>query len=349
MDIIRRVAFLLAAVFVHVYGNQSKVLRMVTWNVADNSRMDDGFTDQAIDQLLGIGAEKAGQRVEDIFAVGLQEQCWQCNYDDMMDIGQTFLRRLNLKYPGVFEIIGIEGTRESNWCELGCKAGTHGTTALLVIAKKGVVTSHRSFHRNDGCSDRIVENDEKGVAYMQVTLNTGQSVCLATSHLESRSPKHRRQCLDYFFSDAEKNVNWSDGCDFHFLSGDFNTRTAAAASPNQDSYLQPQSNLEGLRARDEMLGSTPFGQDADWRGNLLDFINSVQNKVFKESPLKFRPTYKLAKDASSCSGKVPCYRTDRPLSWTDRILHTNGKSLNYDSIPLLNSDHLPVFEEFQLS
>ena len=48
------------------------------------------------------------------------------------------------------------------WCTLGCKFGSHGTTALLVIAKRGLVSSHKAFHRNDGCSAALVENDEKG-------------------------------------------------------------------------------------------------------------------------------------------------------------------------------------------
>jgi len=363
---IPRLAVLLAAFFVLLNGDQSKVLRMATWNVADNSRMDEqGFSNQAIDRLMDIIRKKS---VADIFAVGLQEQCWRCNKERMMEIGQAFMRRLNVRYAGVFEMIGIEGTRESSQCEKGCESGTHGTTALLVIAKKGLCKSHKSFHFNKGCSTK--NNNEKGVAYMRMNLNTGQSICLATSHLESRSPKYRRQCLRSFFTDANKNVDWSAGCDFHFLSGDINTRTAAAASPNQNSYIPPQMNfskkikvtlisenhqkffrkdMEKLKANDEMSGSTPFGQDEDWQGNLLGFINSVQSKVFKESPLQFPPTYKLAKDATPCDGKVPCYRTDRPLSWTDRIIYTNGKSLNYNSIQLLDSDHLPVVLDFQLS
>jgi len=306
---IPRLAVLLAAFFVLLNGDQSKVLRMATWNVADNSRMDEqGFSNQAIDRLMDIIRKKS---VADIFAVGLQEQCWRCNKERMMEIGQAFMRRLNVRYAGVFEMIGIEGTRESSQCEKGCESGTHGTTALLVIAKKGLCKSHKSFHFNKGCSTK--NNNEKGVAYMRMNLNTGQSICLATSHLESRSPKYRRQCLRSFFTDANK------------------------------------KDMEKLKANDEMSGSTPFGQDEDWQGNLLGFINSVQSKVFKESPLQFRPTYKLAKDATSCDGKVPCYRTDRPLSWTDRIIYTNGKSLNYNSIQLLDSDHLPVVLDFQLS
>ena len=59
-------------------------------------------------------------------------------------------------------MIGIEGTRESSQCEKGCESGTHGTTALLVIAKKGLCKSHKSFHFNKGCSTK--NNNEKGPA-----------------------------------------------------------------------------------------------------------------------------------------------------------------------------------------
>lgn len=324
-----------------------KVLRMVTWNVADNSGMGGSFQPAALDKLLGIEANNAGGQVADIYAVGLQEQCWQCDSDDMLDIPTAFLRRL--EGHGDFEIVGIEATRESNWCELGCKMGTHGTTALFVIAKRGLVNQHRGFQRNDGCSDRFPENDEKGVAYMRLTLSTGQSVCLGTSHLESRAPDVRRQCLKNFFWDAETNLNWSDDCDYHFLSGDFNARTAGVATPHQKDFLPPGTNLQYLKETDELLGTHPYGQSDEWTGNMLTFINSVQKNIFKETSVNFNPTYKLDSAKGSCGGKSPCYRTNRPLSWTDRILHTRGTSLKYDSIHLLKSDHLPVFEEFQLS
>jgi len=322
-------------------------LRMITWNVADNSGMPAGFDDGAIDQLLGKH-DFVGGRAAEIFAIGLQEQCWQCNEDEMMDIPLAFLKRLNNRGLGTYDIVGVEGTRESNWCEMGCKFGTHGTTALFVIARRGLVTEHKSFHRNDGCSDKFPENDEKGVAYMRFVLSSGKSVCVATSHLESKNPKTRRQCLNSFFSDAKKNLNWHE-CDYQFISGDFNTRTAASAPAGQKSHLDDDADLSSLRATDEMTGSRPYGRDDSWNGNLLKFINTVQSSVFKESPLTFLPTYKVAKASESCDGKLPCYRTDRPQSWTDRILHTAGTSLRYDSIHFEFADHYPVFEEFQLS
>jgi len=318
------------------------VLRVVTWNVGDNSGMEDGFNNEAMDKLLGI--DESAQ-VADIFAVGVQEQCWQCNQDDMLAIPRKFLQRLG--NSGSFEIIGIEATRESNVCEFGCKIGTHGTTALFVIARRGLVTQHFGFHRNDGCSDMWPENDEKGVAYMRLVMSTGQSVCVATSHLESKRPKTRRKCLKSFFSDAQDNLKWSSACDFEFISGDFNARTAASAPAGQSNHLSGKSDLSSLKSTDEMVGSDPYGSDK--YGNMLDFINSVQVNVFKESPLTFLPTYKVTESAGSCGGKTPCYKTNRPHSWTDRILHTRGKSLKYDSIDLEFSDHYPVYEEFQLA
>jgi len=98
------------------------LLRVVTWNVGDNSGMEDGFNNEAMDKLLGIGESS---QEADIFAVGVQEQCWQCDQDDMLDIPRKFLQRLSKS--GNFEIVGIEATRESKSCELGCKFfGTHG-------------------------------------------------------------------------------------------------------------------------------------------------------------------------------------------------------------------------------
>jgi len=325
------------------YGTSQKpIIRIVTWNVADNSGMDDAFDYDAIDKLLGI---YPGAKLADIFAVGLQEMCWNCNEEDMIKVAQLFEYRL----PPDYRVVGIEATRESMWCTLGCKLGSHGTTALLVIAKHGLVTNHKAFHRNDGCSAALVENDEKGVAYMQMELKTGETVCVASSHLESKKPETRRDCLEFFFSDAQKNLDWSSKCDFEFITGDFNARTAAKPPTGQRAHLEKGSDLSALMTNDEMAGSNPYGRDESWNGNMLSFINTVQGNVYKESPVHFLPTYKLAKSKDDCGWKIPCYRTDRPLSWTDRVLHTRGKSLNYDSIYLELSDHHPVFEEFELS
>jgi len=332
-----------------VLGDPEKppVLRVVTWNVADNSGMEEGFDDGAVDKLLGLDGLEDGQQAADIFAVGLQEQCWQCNEDEMIDIPRVFLNRLTNHGLGPYEVVGVEGTRESWLCEMGCLVGSHGTTALFVLAKKGLIVDHQSFHYNDGCSDKFPQNDEKGVAYMKLSLSSGPSVCVATSHLESRNPATRRQCLKDFFQDANKNMKWSE-CDYQFISGDFNTRTAAVALKGQNQLVPAEPDMLSLKAQDEMSGSVPFGTNDDWSGSLLEFINSVQSTTFKESPVSFAPTYKVAK-AEMCSGKRPCYRTNRPKSWTDRILHTSGSSQKYDSIHIDFADHYPVFEDFELS
>ena len=35
-------------------------------------------------------------------------------------------------------------------------------------------------------------------------LKSGETVCVASSHLESKKPETRRNCLEYFLSDAQK-------------------------------------------------------------------------------------------------------------------------------------------------
>jgi len=300
-------------------------IRLVTWNVADNSKMAGGFDDAAIDRVLGLGE---GQ-LSDLYAIGLQEQCWQCNEQDMMDIPNKFLRRLN--QHGQFVVVGIEGTRESMWCEWGCLIGTHGSTFVLVLAREALV------------------KEANGVAYMRLSLSSGLSVCVAASHLESRDSKVRRQCLDNFFGDANENLQWSN-CDYQFLGGDFNTRTG---SNSGDSWFLTASDsqpmLDKMKDQDEMTGSNPYGRSEDWNGNMLAFINTVQTSTYKEMSLKFVPTYKINEADENCQGNMPCYRTDRPQSWTDRILYTNGTGVKYEAILIEVSDHYPVAAEFILN
>jgi len=153
---------------------------------------------------------------------------------------------------------------------------------------------------------------------------------------------------------SEREMQWISGCDFHFLSGDFNVRTAEKATPGQLAYFRPQSNFNYLKPHDELAGNNAFGyfgrRDTVAR-NLLGFINSVQSNIFKESPIRFPPTFKVDYKGKeiSCRGRNPCYRTDRPLSWTDRILYTAGTIKSpYNSIQLTSSDHHPVYQEFVL-
>jgi len=327
-------------------------IRIVTWNVADNGDMGGSFLVNAIDAVLGLYQGTTVQEMPDIYAIGLQEQCWECNVNAMVKIAERFLERIQIVAQD-YEVVGVEGTRESSVCELGCSlVGTHGTTALVVIARRGLVTSHASFHRNDGCSSaHFIENDEKGVAYMTMSLAAGKKVCVAASHLESKSARTRRYCLKEFFSDANNNemVRWSASCDFQFVFGDFNTRTGDEISgPSTGIHVAPGTDLSSLKTRDEFLGSQPYGTAPDWRGNLLAFINSVQTATFKEGPFDFMPTYSVRKAKDNCQGNFPCYRSNRPKSWTDRIIFTEGRLLKYDAILEEYGDHFPVFAEFRL-
>jgi len=340
--------------------NADPVLRMITWNVADNTGMGDQFTDDDIDAVLGLDGKQP--QTAEIYAIGLQEQCWMCNKKNMLKISNAFLGRL--KTYGVYEVKGIEGTRMDDDCEGSCPK-SHGTTAILVIARHGIVKAHKQHHYTQGCSDK--GSQEKGVAYMQLTLANGKKACVATSHLESRSSKIRRECLRNFFDEAEEVTQWTSGCDFHFFSGDLNTRTAAEAPKGQKVYFPPEENFDFyfdyLKKLDELTGSVPWTIMENLEGNMLKFINDVQSNDFKESTLSFAPTYKLDRKGKStykldrkeksCAeikkSKNPCYRSDRPLSWTDRIIYTAGAELSqYDSIPLTSSDHHPVYQEFRL-
>jgi len=359
---------------------------MVTWNVEDNKGMKDEFDDDAMDSLLGItnhiGAPKP---VADIFAIGLQRNCWNCATNKLVKIPEAFRSRLLLKGFD-YEVIGIQVTRQDKICN--CKP-EHGTTALFVLAMRGVVQDKQSFRFLKGCADSALANDEKGVAYMRLSLTNGKSVCLATSHLGSHSAAHRRECLKNFLDDADKNVQWYD-CDFKFISGDFNTRTsdkekektpegkapAFKTQPVVDKKVDAKFLTE-LKSKDELVGKDSwythiYEEKVKEKGkvkdtvnpvnplNLLAFINVSQKKgtEYQESGLSFAPTFPLD-IGGTCSVKFEkaseriqvqrnCYKAERSLHWTDRIIFSGGKILKYDSIPLHKSEHLPVFGKFEL-
>jgi len=292
--------------------DKKQLLRMVTWNVAENKGMKNEIRADDIDSLLGITSYKGKQpsrHVADIFAVGLQENCWNCATNKLSEIPKAFLNQLELKpkLKGQYEIIGIQVTRESPTCICQPK---HGTTALFVIAKKGVVKhgDKKLFNYLTGCSDTKPHNNEKGVAYMRLTLANGHSVCLATNHLESRSPKTRRECLKNFLVDADKKVQWS-GCDSKFISGDFNTRTSDQKPEDFKSktVLDQESKadddfLKNLKLKDEMQGKDAYGKDKTNPYNMLDFINKAQGTTYHECDVDFVPTSKI--DAGTTCYKV---------------------------------------------
>jgi len=322
--------------------------------------MNKKIDNDMLDKLLFEGKLAKGEdKFADIYAIGLQELCYKCDKNTLGEIPTDFKHRLETKLPGKYAVIGIKGTREVDDCiKKFCKWGAdgndaHGTTALIVLAKNGVVKSYKkySFVGEKTCSHK--DNHEKGVAYMRLELTTGKSVCIATSHLDSDVPELRRKCIEEFHKDADKNdAKWST-CDFKFISGDFNTRTAS----DKPSPAQPKSPALGndhvtpalikdLEPLDELIGDNPYAKDS--HGNMLQFINAVQKTHYVESKLKFNPTYKVDNKNPAKPAK---YGKDRPISWCDRVIHNGGKSIEYDSIddmPAEKSDHFPVFEEFEI-
>ncbi|KAA8495545.1 Inositol-1,4,5-trisphosphate 5-phosphatase 1 [Porphyridium purpureum] len=110
--------------------------------------------------------------------------------------------------------------------------------------------------------------------------------------------------------------------------GDLNYRLGA--SVDECSQWIAEQNWDAMFERDQL-------QLAQRSGDAF--------ALFREPPIKFAPTYKLARDAN-------IYTTDknRVPSWTDRVLHLNLKGtrlrvLAYGSCAdVLGSDHRPVFQ-----
>lgn len=336
----------LSAIFpiCRVWATETKI-RVMTWNVADNGGMEGSFTDAAIDDVLGL----SGMDIPSIYAIGLQENCWNCNTQNLAEIGKKFLSRINRKARIKYVVIGIYATRMSRKCELGCKFNTHGTTVLLVIGKVSLGATYSALRQNYGCSSKFIPNEEKGIAAMKIRLKRGKTICFGAGHLDSDKPSYRRRCLKAFFDTADKRPKWSTSCDVQYIFGDFNTRTGDKTEGKSDGkYVPRTTNFTLLKTKDELAGSKPYGTGSDWKSNLLSYMNKVQPKKFQECPFKFMPTYSLKPAKEYCGGKFPCYRTNRPMSWTDRIVHTGGKCLKYDAIYAEYGDHFPVFAEFML-
>ena len=336
-------------------SNAIKV-RIVTWNVADNTRMNGGFLDAAIDNVLGLLDD---DELADMYAVGLQENCWKCNEGNLMQIGAKFLQRIDKKKKNEYEVLGVMGTRMSSTCELKCIVNFHGTTAIFVIARKLLSASPQLFRHNDGCSVNFIANKEKGFAAMAVQLTGKKRLCFGAAHLDSSKPQARRDCVSKFYTTADKEVDWSKKCTSQFLFGDFNTRTGdktdGAVAP-KGKYVPKGTEFDDLREKDELAGKTPYGTSSDWNKNLLTHVNEIQKFIafqnhakapeFKECPFTFMPTYSIKNSAKNCAGEFPCYRVDRPMSWTDRIIYTNAKCQAYDAIYAEYGDHFPVYAEF---
>lgn len=137
-----------------------------------------------------------------------------------------------------------------------------------------------------------------------------------------------------FFEQSDKeNVKWSSSCDAQFVFGDLNTRTGdKTKGESHGKYYSNTTDFDWLKVKDELRGDKPYGIDSVWKSNLLSYINKVQEKTFKEGSANFMPTYSLKPAKEFCGGYFPCYRTNRPLSWTDRVIYTEGKLLKYDAI-----------------
>lgn len=186
-----------------------------------------------------------------------------------------------------------------------------------------------------------------GVAAIRYTPEPkGASLCFAAVHLDVNEPDYRRHCLKKFFTISDQKLNYSKTCDFSFLMGDFNTKTGDQPKEKGVEYISNTTNMEPLKLLDEMNGERPYGTDKNWDKNLLHYINSIQIKTFQEKSVDFLPTFSIKDSKKFCKEKSPCYRKDRPKSWTDRILFTKGKCLTYDAVYKEYGDHFPVFAEF---
>jgi len=337
-------------IFLPCYVLTSSItVRVVTWNVADNTKMDGGFTDKAIDTVLGL--DRVGRNMPELYAIGLQENCWMCSKQNFHKIGERFLQRINHKAPHKYKVIDIYGTRVNSMCESECLLSLHGSTILLVIGQISISASSKSFNQIHGCSSNIPRNHEKGVAAMKVRVKGGKkTLCFAAAHLDADSASYRRNCLKTFYTYADKKMSWSKDCHAQFLFADFNTRTGdKTKGPTAGKHYPKATNFNSLKVKDEFSGAKPYGTDSHWKSNLLSYINNVQTKKYNEGAISFMPTYSIKPAKKYCNSRFPCYRTNRPLSWTDRIAYTSGTLMVYDAVFEEFGDHFAVFAEFKVN
>lgn len=147
----------------------------------------------------------------------------------------------------------------------------------------------------------------------------------------------------------------------------------------------PPADFSTLFAHDELVGSEPYrGKLTGTESTLASLNNMLRNTgISLEDSIKREilplPTYSTSKARScptkerfaeslasqycvkteermnghQCQGLDPsivCYRIDRPISWTDRILHSEGKitSNGLQSFATSKSDHFPVYTTLML-
>ena len=70
-----------------------------------------------LSQVLGLNSAKS---LADIYAIGLQENCWECNESNFSKIGDKFLGRIKKKVS-FYKAISCFGSSEFNTMSL--KAG----------------------------------------------------------------------------------------------------------------------------------------------------------------------------------------------------------------------------------
>ena len=83
-------------------------------------------------------------------------------------------------------MVGVVDTLKSSECDALCERGTHGTVALFIIAKRGLVNSHLKSSYNEGCSNKTPPNKEKGqpLHSMKIRQNRGKMSSINCLFLE---------------------------------------------------------------------------------------------------------------------------------------------------------------------
>lgn len=345
------VLLFLCVILTHSTVTSLKV-RIVTWNVKDNKK---DFNDEILNNVLGL-IDVDNTTAPDVYAIGLQENCWHCDPNNLKKVGDRFVVNINQETTLKYGLIDVVGTHDTRICELSCKV-THGSTILMLIGKVELGTDSVNLIHHGSCSSNWIRNKEKGVAAIKYfPSKLEKSLCFATTHLDAHKSGARRRCFQEFFDIANKGIGWSSQCSYHFIFGDFNTRTGPNSQiplEGGEHFSETGTNWGPYMLQDEFAGSSPYGADSEWDRSLMEFINSDEAQPkeklkYIENKVNFIPTFSIQDCEKFCGGKFPCYRKDRPKSWTDRIVFTKGTCRKYDAILTDFSDHLPVFAEFNV-
>lgn len=325
-------------------------VRIMTWNVDLNKRMENRFTDEAIDRVLGI--DQGFKNSPLIYAIALQDNCWNCDKENIPWIGDRFLARINAVAEVPHEVINVQATRWDNDCEEDCQIGAAGlgTSILIIIARPSLITSNFVFRHHKGCHECWKKNKQIGIVAISMKLKVGKTLCFGAVRLHDYLSEYKRQCLKGFFEETKNLQNWKD-CNSLYLFGDFNTKTQNDTDSKliKGYYLPRSISFDMLMEHDELTGCKPFGKNDLWKKSLLQFVNQVQPKTFVENPVEFMPTYHIVSADKYCRGRFPCYHMQHARSWTDRVIHfQGGNCLSYNATYGEYGSHFPVFAEFKL-